>query len=97
MTNMEQSGLTTTTRVVIAVADALEGASEQLCELDAVAGDGDHGLAMAGASRNIRSKLTEEPPTDARWVPSFMFFFKRSDRPLWKPAVNFPLSTSPDS
>jgi dihydroxyacetone kinase-like protein len=64
LTNMEQSGLTTTTRVVIAVADALEGASEQLCELDAVAGDGDHGLAMAGASRNIRSKLTEEPPTD---------------------------------
>ena len=64
MTEMVQPPLATTTRLVIAVIDALEGASDKLCELDAVAGDGDHGLAMAGASRSIRSKLTEEPPKD---------------------------------
>jgi dihydroxyacetone kinase-like protein len=49
---------------VIAVVDALENASEGLCELDAVAGDGDHGLAMAAAARSIRSKLADQAPKD---------------------------------
>jgi dihydroxyacetone kinase-like protein len=52
------------TRVVMAVADALEGARAQLCQLDAVAGDGDHGLAMARAAQAIRAKLSDNPPKD---------------------------------
>jgi dihydroxyacetone kinase len=52
------------TRLVIAVADALEGASGRLGELDAVAGDGDHGLTVAEAAQSIRAKLSRESPRD---------------------------------
>jgi dihydroxyacetone kinase len=58
------ASLATITRLVIAVADALEGASGHLGEIDAVAGDGDHGLTVAGAARSIRAKLSKESPKD---------------------------------
>ena len=64
MSATPKTSLATTTRIVIAVVDALEDASGHLCELDAVAGDGDHGLAMAEAARSIRAKLSAEPPQD---------------------------------
>ena len=38
---------------------ALEEAREELCRLDAAAGDGDHGVTMALAARNVRASLAE--------------------------------------
>jgi dihydroxyacetone kinase len=64
LTVAPEASLATITRLVIAVADALEGASGHLGELDAVAGDGDHGLTVAEAARSIRTKLSEESPKD---------------------------------
>jgi dihydroxyacetone kinase-like protein len=64
LTESRGSSLATATRAVLAVADALEAACAQLCQLDAVAGDGDHGLAMARAAQAIRAKLTTNPPKD---------------------------------
>jgi phosphoenolpyruvate---glycerone phosphotransferase subunit DhaL len=64
LTATPETSLAMTTRIVIAVVGALEDASGHLCELDAVAGDGDHGLTMAEAARNIRTKLSDEPPKD---------------------------------
>ncbi len=64
MTTAREASLATVTRLVIAVVDALEDASGHLGELDAVAGDGDHGLTVAEAARGIRSKLSEESPKD---------------------------------
>jgi dihydroxyacetone kinase phosphoprotein-dependent L subunit len=46
---------------VLAAADAVESARDELCRLDAVAGDGDHGLTMAFATRAIRRQLEEYP------------------------------------
>ena len=38
---------------------ALEEAREELCRLDAAAGDGDHGVTMALAARKVRASLAE--------------------------------------
>ena len=46
---------------VLAVADALEAAREELCRLDSPAGDGDHGVTMALAARAARKALEEAP------------------------------------
>jgi dihydroxyacetone kinase-like protein len=51
-------------RAVQAAAQALEAACDELCRLDAAAGDGDHGFAMAGAAKKIRSDLADNPPAD---------------------------------
>ena len=51
-------------RVTEAAAIALENATDELCALDSVAGDGDHGLAMAAAAKAIRRRLAEDPPRD---------------------------------
>jgi len=64
LTTTPETSLATTTRLVRAVVDALEDASGRLGELDAVAGDGDHGLTMAEAARSIRAKLADDPPKD---------------------------------
>ena len=45
----------------LTAADALESAREQLCELDGIAGDGDHGVTMALAARAVRNCLAEAP------------------------------------
>jgi len=42
---------------ILAAADAIEAAREPLCELDARTGDGDHGVTMTIAARNVRGKL----------------------------------------
>jgi dihydroxyacetone kinase len=47
-----------------AAAAALIAATQELCALDSVAGDGDHGLAMAGAARGILARLDAAPPQD---------------------------------
>ncbi|MGZ8771287.1 MAG: DAK2 domain-containing protein [Aeromicrobium sp.] len=49
---------------IIAATDALEAAREELCRLDAVAGDGDHGVTMALAGRAIRQKVHESPDAE---------------------------------
>jgi dihydroxyacetone kinase phosphoprotein-dependent L subunit len=49
---------------ILAATDALEAAREELCRLDAVAGDGDHGVTMALAARAIRQKLDENPDAE---------------------------------
>lgn len=46
---------------MLAAADALESAREDLCRLDAPAGDGDHGVTMALAARATRNALEEAP------------------------------------
>ena len=51
--------------IVLAACAALEEAQEELCRLDAVAGDGDEGFAMAGAARGVRAQLAKAPPHDA--------------------------------
>jgi dihydroxyacetone kinase len=44
-------------RAVLAACAALEAAQDELCRLDAVAGDGDEGFAMARAARGLRAEL----------------------------------------
>lgn len=51
-------------KLVRGSAQALIAASGELCALDSIAGDGDHGLAMATASKGILARLdTEQPQT----------------------------------
>lgn len=58
------SPLQTALRVTEAGAIALEVATDELCALDSVAGDGDHGLAMGAAGKAIRHRLANDPPPD---------------------------------
>jgi dihydroxyacetone kinase-like protein len=46
---------------VTAAADAVEASKDDLCRLDAVAGDGDHGVTMALAARAVRQMLAAAP------------------------------------
>ncbi len=46
---------------VLAAADAVEAARDELCRLDSVAGDGDHGVTMSLAARAVRKALAESP------------------------------------
>jgi dihydroxyacetone kinase len=56
--------VTTLRQAILAAADALEAAREQLGELDAVAGDGDHGMTMTLAARETRKRLAAQPDVD---------------------------------
>ena len=60
-------------RVTEAGAIALEAATDELCALDSVAGDGDHGFAMGAAAKSIRRRLAERPaaPTPQPWSGSW--------------------------
>lgn len=51
-------------RAALAAAETLIGHSEELCALDSVAGDGDHGLAMAAAARGVIARLDADPGLD---------------------------------
>jgi dihydroxyacetone kinase len=42
---------------ILAAADVVEAARDELCRLDAGAGDGDHGVTMALAARSVRQAL----------------------------------------
>jgi len=46
---------------ILAAADAIESARDELCRLDAAAGDGDHGVTMALAARAVRKALEDVP------------------------------------
>lgn len=46
---------------VIAAAEAVEASRDELCRLDAAAGDGDHGVTMALAARAVRQTLATSP------------------------------------
>lgn len=46
-------------RAALAAADALEAARDELGRLDAIAGDGDHGVTMALAARAVRQALAD--------------------------------------
>jgi len=46
---------------VLAAADAVEASKDELCRLDAAAGDGDHGVTMALAARAVRQGLADSP------------------------------------
>src|SRR5690349_9366081 len=59
MTTVQQA-----VRAADAAAAALEDATEELCRLDSVAGDGDHGFAMNTAAKAIRRRLADNPPAD---------------------------------
>ena len=51
-------------RAIIAAADAVESSRDELCSLDAFAGDGDHGVTMALAARAVRGVLGSDPDSD---------------------------------
>jgi dihydroxyacetone kinase len=46
---------------VLAAADAVEASRDELCRLDAGAGDGDHGVTMALAARAVRQAVAASP------------------------------------
>jgi phosphoenolpyruvate---glycerone phosphotransferase subunit DhaL len=46
---------------VAAAADAVEASRDELCRLDARAGDGDHGVTMVLAARAVRQALAASP------------------------------------
>jgi dihydroxyacetone kinase len=46
---------------VLAAAGAVEASRDELCRLDAGAGDGDHGVTMALAARAVRQALAASP------------------------------------
>lgn len=48
----------------LAMADAMDAARDELCTLDGVIGDADHGVAMSGGFGAVRSALTDlDAPT----------------------------------
>ena len=49
---------------ILAAADAVDAARDELGALDGIAGDGDHGMTMATAARNVRAKLEAIPDVD---------------------------------
>lgn len=51
---------------VLAAADAVEAARDELCRLDAAAGDGDHGVTMTLAARAVRQALEGAPDATDR-------------------------------
>jgi dihydroxyacetone kinase len=46
---------------VLAASDAVEASRDELCRLDAGAGDGDHGVTMALAARAVRQAVAASP------------------------------------
>ncbi len=64
MTVSGTDGLSVAERAVVAAALALEAACDELCWLDSVAGDGNHGLTMATAAKSIRAAISDRPPAD---------------------------------
>ena len=46
---------------ILAACHAVEAARDELCRLDAAAGDGDHGVTMALAARAVRKALDDSP------------------------------------
>ena len=50
---------------ILAAADAVDAARDELGRLDAVAGDGDHGLTMAHGARAVRKAIEENPDAAA--------------------------------
>ena len=46
---------------ILAATDAVDAARDELGALDGIAGDGDHGVTMATAARNVRAKLEAAP------------------------------------
>jgi D-erythrulose 4-kinase len=48
-------------RAIEAAADAVDASRDELCRIDAVAGDGDHGVTMTLAARAVRGVLEETP------------------------------------
>ena len=46
---------------ILAAADAVDANRDELGRLDAVAGDGDHGLTMAHGARAVRKAIAENP------------------------------------
>ena len=49
----------------MAAAEAVEASRDELCRLDAAAGDGDHGVTMALAARAVRQTLAASPDASA--------------------------------
>lgn len=56
--------MTSLREAILAVADAVEAARDELGALDSVAGDGDHGMTMATAARNVRQRLEGTPSAE---------------------------------
>ncbi|MFI5282527.1 MAG: DAK2 domain-containing protein [Candidatus Dormibacterales bacterium] len=53
---------------ILAAADSIDAARDDLCSLDSKAGDGDHGVTMALAARGVRKQLTESPEASAAYL-----------------------------
>lgn len=61
--SVQMENVTLVQRAVLAAASVLEEAQDELCRLDAAAGDGDEGMAMAAAARGVKKRVAEQPPT----------------------------------
>jgi phosphoenolpyruvate---glycerone phosphotransferase subunit DhaL len=57
---------------VAAACDAIEAARDDLCRLDAVAGDGDHGVTMTLGARAVRRALEAHPEADGAALLAFL-------------------------
>lgn len=53
-------------KMLTAAAVELKAQSKYFCELDSVAGDGDHGLTIGRMADAIKAKLDKEQPTDIK-------------------------------
>ena len=47
---------------ILAAADAVDAARQELGRLDGAAGDGDHGMTMSIGARNVRRRFQSLPP-----------------------------------
>lgn len=54
------------------VCDAVEGAKDYLCELDAAIGDGDHGISMARGFRAVKAGLPSKIGEDVSSILKFV-------------------------
>ncbi len=52
-------------QAILAAADAIDAARDELTRLDSIAGDGDHGLTMSHGARSVRQALEANPDADA--------------------------------
>ncbi len=76
---------------ILAAADAVEGAREALCALDAETGDGDHGVTMTIGARGVRravlASLDDDPAVLVRAAASGMAGAGGAIGPLYSRAL----------
>lgn len=75
-------------KMLLSAAEELKANSKMLCELDSVAGDGDHGLTIARIADEIKNKVSADDSNDIKELlddlgVAFMNVNGGSAGPLW--------------